>query len=152
MVLFIVAFLSFAGFRGVYSYRGLLKGLSARAAELPKATKLVTSIVELRLSWVRLNEERSNEARSPVPQVDFSDEDREDFISWLGIVEADLDSYREQLEQVDESSYGVGTFITDKVHERKKVQEIQASIERINKLFYAHDHIFTDKLAIGQDS
>ncbi len=50
LLLVIVATLSWSGFYGVYSYRGLVRGLSDRADELPVTAALSAHVVQLRLT------------------------------------------------------------------------------------------------------
>ncbi len=124
MVFLIVAILSFSGFRGVYSYREFVRGISLRAAELPKAATLVHSVDELRFAWRRADDLR-------IPSNTGNMWQTQDFNNWLVRVKADLRSYSTQLERESDSS---DPLIADKQSERKTVEELESSLEHISDL------------------
>ena len=127
LVLLIVALLSFSGFRGVYAYRGLVRAVSLRAAELPKATALVRSSGELRYAW---KQERS--LQSFTADGEFRPEiDQHRFRLLLLNVKTDLMAYKEQL---NEGADAVSLWISDKRLERETVEQMSSTLQKIERL------------------
>lgn len=126
LLLAIVAGLSFSGFRGVYAYRELARGVSHRANELPLAADLTRRVGELRMTL-------SNARRKP----DFystpwseplqSQALREQFRTSFAGVEESLRKYRTQLEE----SQPADTLISDNRLELETVAKIERSLERV---------------------
>ena len=50
LLLVLVATLAFSGFRGVYAYRSLVRSLSLRSTELPKAAAISSRVSDLRMT------------------------------------------------------------------------------------------------------
>lgn len=127
LLLAIVVGLSFSGFRGVYAYRELARGVSHRANELPLAADLTRRVGELRMTL-------SNARRKP----DFlgtpwseplqSQALREQFRTSLAAVQESLRKYRTQLEE----SQPADTLISDNRLELETVAKIERSLERVN--------------------
>ena len=68
LVLLMVALLSASSFLGTYSYRRLVRGLSSRAAELPRASDLGECVATLRLVHARaLSGDVTALAAAPTP-------------------------------------------------------------------------------------
>ena len=116
MLFFIVAALSFGGIKGVMSYRGLVRAVSDRAAELPLAAELTQSIHDLRNEF--------GNSRS-----DQWDGSGLFFTSAIGEVEDRLRRYEEQLKKVEEN----GSGIVNLDEELATVVEVKASLNRIRQ-------------------
>lgn len=126
----IVSLLAISGVNGVYAYRGLVRAISLRAAELPKATALVQSTGELRYLW---KQERTLQYFSA--QREFRRHiDEERFRMALLKVRTDLEDYKQQL---DESSDQVAAWIGDNRRERQTVVAMESAILRIDHMLKA---------------
>jgi len=115
LVLLMVALLSASSFLGTYSYRRLVRSLSSRAAELPRAAALEESVATLRLVHARaLSGDAAALAAAPPPlpdgaiPVDDADEDSSEgdlgdcsapFPAALFRTRRALDAYRRELER-----------------------------------------------------
>lgn len=132
LLVLIVVLLAVGGFQGVYAYRGLVRAISLRAAELPKATALVHSTGELRYVW---KQEQSL-------QLYFSERalrrqlDEHAFRMALLQVRSDLVAYKEQL---TEDTEDVSHWIGDKRKERETVEQMEAAIARVEQLTESRD-------------
>lgn len=130
LLFLIVCALSISGLWGVNSYRGLVRTVSFRAAELPLADELTRSVAELRITFSRYR-----------PAQDVGDSRvynallHDQFELDLANVKQALKKYREQLEQIEPN----GTGIRDNREEWDKVTNIQRTLERIEQLSTA-DH------------
>ena len=71
LLLVIVATLSGSGFLGVYAYRSLVKSLSGRANELPRAAELSEQVSDLRVITGEIRSARGSRADGDLdPQLD----------------------------------------------------------------------------------
>ncbi|MBW3597686.1 MAG: HAMP domain-containing histidine kinase [Planctomycetes bacterium] len=133
MLLLIVAMLAFSSFQGVYSYRGLARSISNRAAELPLSADLAESVSELNST---LAEVRRADAGSPWIL-------REEFKTNLMRVRDSLRRYREQLSRTERS----GFQIDDDSREWEAVAKIEESLTRIDQLNSSEAWLF-DQLEV----
>jgi len=115
LVLLMVALLSASSFLGTYSYRRLVRSLSSRAAELPRAAALEESVATLRLVHARaLSGDAAALAAAPPPlpesAIPLDDADEASGVGDLGDCSAPfqaalfrtrraLDAYRRELER-----------------------------------------------------
>lgn len=135
--------LSFGGFRGVYAYRSLVKGVSRRAAELPLASRLAERVSDMRVTLSRLD----SGLRYPIDSPGQKELDRitlrHKFDSDLIIVSQMLSSYREILtdnETMRSSVVGIGKS----EHEWESVRQIEATLKKIRTLQSDEDWIFAE--------
>jgi hypothetical protein len=133
MLLLIVAMLAFSSFQGVYSYRGLARSISNRAAELPLSADLAGSVSELNST---LADVRRTDADSPWIL-------REEFTTNLMGVRDSLRRYREELARTERS----GFEIDDDSREWEAVAKIEESLIRIDELNSSEAWIF-DQLEV----
>ncbi len=126
----IVLALAISGFQGVYAYRGLVRAISRRAAELPKATALVQSTGELRYIW---KQERTLQLFS-AEQAFQRQFHEERFRMALLKVQTQLASYKEQLEGAPNDPE---KWIGDNRPERKTVTEMESTLLRIDHMLKA---------------
>jgi signal transduction histidine kinase len=126
LLLLTVGALSFSGFRGVYAYRQLAKGISSRATELPLADDLSRRVGELR---VTLSQIRNRDSRTFGPGYD-PQMAREQFRTQFLAVRQSLDRYRSQLRRVQADAPQIG----DNRREQQTAGEIAAALDRIAAL------------------
>lgn len=127
----LVVTLSTSGIMGVYAYRGLVRSLHNRSAELPLADELAQRISDLRVSATATpsaSEAASREDPSAKPQ---STHDR--FTASLKLVQSAFDDYSSQLELNDRDSFP----INDRSQERVVVGQMRDTIADLAR--------FTDK-------
>jgi len=122
----IVAILSFSGFRGVYAYRELSRGISQRAAEMEPASKLIAQVAQLQFT---LPQSHIGGEFSGRPRYDMGVM-REHFETNLIAVRSALQSYQAALE----GSTADDPFIGDKRREYETVQEIRHCLERVTEM------------------
>ncbi len=129
----IVAILAFSSFRGVYSYREVVRGISQRAMELEPASELTARVVELQFTL-----------RQPPPQASFpggvqadTGFRRDQFEMSLFHVKGALHEYQTALEQGDSDD----PFIGDKRREWETVREIKHCLDRITQIYDENDWI-----------
>ncbi|RLS81878.1 MAG: hypothetical protein DWI05_04525, partial [Planctomycetota bacterium] len=150
LVLLMVALLSASSFLGTYSYRRLVRGLSSRAAELPRASDLGECVATLRLVHARAlfgDVTALAAAPTPLPVVppppvpiqegededDGEEEARElgpcsaPFLAVLSRTERALESYVEELGKGEIDNAPLG----DRSRERETARRIAESLVRI---------------------
>ena len=138
--LLLVTVLSLFGsaYYGLYAYRGLVKSLSARSAELPLASQIRQHVSDLRVMLSRANE------RLKLPSVveSYAEKsyDAKPYSSWdvrvLRGQYGDLyeqivfavERYRSQLEQIEVDR---DPRLGDNSHERKTLKEIEGVLAKI---------------------
>ena len=139
-----VAVLSASSFLGVYSYRRLVRSLSCRAAELPRASQLNASVGSLQLAHARaLSGEAEFGLVEELPPVaakggDDGDEDEEDpvfadsFIGQVARTRWSLDRYCEELSEgeLDDMPFPFG----DRSRERETAAAIAACLDTIDTI------------------
>ena len=143
-----VAILTASSFLGVYSYRRLVRALSCRAAELPRASDLNASVNAVRLAHARAlagdDEAFAGEdgAREPVPAdaVAADDDDvepvfPESFTGQLARTRWTLDRYCEELAEgeLDEMPFPFG----DRSRERETAGQIAACLDTVDRIVAA---------------
>jgi len=133
MLCLIVAILSFSGFRGVYAYRQLARGISQRAIEMPPAATLTSRVAELRFTL------RQAEPHGEFPSVSKTDIGliRERFEVGLTFVAQAFRSYQDALAQSGSGPDSIG----DKRAEWETVREIHLCLKRIKDLRHRHDWV-----------
>ena len=130
LLLVSVAALSGTGFQAVYAYRGLVKSLGRRAAELPLAANLNQSVSDLRLT---LRESRGQPAWPATDALgERTDLPGESFHERLSVVRESLRLYALQLQDSAEEHPRIGDARHS--HEWQTVAEMEGSLERIREL------------------
>lgn len=132
LLFLIVCVLSISGLLGVNSYRGLVRTVSHRAAELPLADELIRSVAELRFTFSRSHPAQdvgNTRVHNAFVHIDFGYN--------LAIVNQALKKYREQLEQIEPSTTG----ISNNREEWDTVTSIQRTLERIEHLSEAENWV-----------
>ena len=138
-----VAVLSASSFLGVYSYRRLVRSLSCRAAELPRASELNASVGSLRLAHARaLSGEAEfglvGEAVPPPPADEDDSGDDEDplfadtFTGQIAHARWSLDRYCEELAEgeLDNMPFPFG----DRSRERQTAAAIATCLDTIDTI------------------
>ena len=138
-----VAVLSASSFLGVYSYRRLVRSLSCRAAELPRASELNASVGSLRLAHARaLSGEAEfglvGEAVPPPPADEDDSGDDEDplfadtFTGQIAHARWSLDRYCEELAEgeLDNMPFPFG----DRSRERQTAVAIATCLDTIDTI------------------
>ena len=130
-----------SAYYGLYAYRGLVKSLSARSAELPLAGKISEELVDLRniLSQATERLELADQVQS-LSEVGAEETDNKLYFSWgaevlnvqfrnqLQEFKDSLDRYRRQLNQNGESAT---PRLGDDSHERNTLAQIDQVLQRI---------------------
>ena len=127
-----------SAYYGLYAYRGLVKGLSARSAELPLAGQVSQELVELRDILSQANErvELARQVREheeeESSELYFSHWDaavlNEEYHMHLGEFKDALDRYRRQL---DQSSEADALRLSDDSLERETLAQIDEVLQSI---------------------
>ena len=138
-----VAVLSASSFLGVYSYRRLVRSLSCRAAELPRASELNASVGGLRLVHARAlsGEAEFGGIGAEVPDTaenENEDEDEDEpvfadtFIGQVARTRWTLDRYCEELAEgeLDDMPFPFG----DRTRERETAAEIATCLDSIDTI------------------
>ena len=128
LLLVIVATLSGSAYYGLYAYRGLVKGLSARSTELPLATALSQQVSNLRVTLSQVRGIRTvpvaMQAPTPFDRFELRDRFRIDFEDF----QTTLARYRDQLKiNVRRGD----PRISDDQKERETLGQIDATLARI---------------------
>ena len=129
LLLATVAGLSLNGFRGVYAYRQLAKGISSRATELPLADDLSRRMGELRVTLSLIRRRETFPTRTRPASYDGQIM-REQFRNEFGAVRDALRRYRNQLDRARADDPRIG----DNRRERETAAEIAIALERIAEL------------------
>ena len=132
VLLVMVSMLSWGGIYGLYAYRDLVRSLSRRVPELPKANLLSQSVCELRIAVsddAPLIQELTKTSPNHRYGVDVARERlaREEFQVMLEAVNHNLDQYRQQLSDNPDR----GRQISDSRQEWETVSKIEATLRRI---------------------
>lgn len=132
LLLVMVGLLSWGGIYGLYAYRDLVRSLSRRVPELPKANLLSQSVSELRIALSDDAPLLADMARSS-PSLRYGVDDarerlaREEFQIMLEAVKHNLEQYRLQLSDNPDR----GSQISDSRQEWETVSKIEATLRRI---------------------
>ncbi len=131
LLLLIVAVLAGSGLYSAYSYRGLVRDLRSRAAELPVASELSQQVTELQLTLTRLRGLRtygySSFDRNGGPERILML--RSEFSFGLSHVDDTLADYKALLEDKLQS----GSRMADNRRERETVEQIEASLAQVRR-------------------
>ncbi len=127
LLLVIVITMSISSFQGTYAYRNLVRSLSSRATELPKATELLTQVSGLRVTLAELQTHASNYdlSFSPIGQQ-LSTTFQQQFAE----VRETVKDYRELLEEHEHAEFRIG----DANQEWQKLREIEQCLATIEQL------------------
>ena len=130
LLLLIVAVLASSGLYSAYSYRGLVRDLRSRAAELPVASQLSQQVTELQLTLTELRGLRTYGYPSIYDNDDPSQTIiflRDEFVIGIVHVETTLSRYRELLED----KFRDGSRMADNRLEWETVHKIEASLAQV---------------------
>ncbi|MCA9257807.1 MAG: HAMP domain-containing histidine kinase [Planctomycetales bacterium] len=148
----VLALLSVAHF-GLYSYRGLVRGLSARSAELPLASEIRQHVSDLRVTLSQASEyvELPYESAADLISDPAADDGAEfsaieassrDMLSFrneygrqLGMLRDALNRYREKLQ----SNHAEGAGFSDDGNERKTLAAIEKIVEGLGDQSKSND-------------
>ena len=132
-----VAVLSASSFLGVYSYRRLVRSLSCRAAELPRASDLNASVGSLRLAHARAlsGEAEFGLVEMAVPVATEDDEElvfADTFTGQIARTRWSLDRYCEELAEgeLDDMPFPFG----DRSRERETAASIAICLDTIDTI------------------
>lgn len=139
LLLLIVGTLAFSGFRGAYSYKQLARTISIRAAELPLAGELSTSLGDMRVTLSRIRQQNSLRFKLEISEFE-NDLAREQFRNQLGEVRHILHRYRKRLETDFPSDPRLGDYS----HERKTVNQLQELLAELTETQARHDWVMSD--------
>ncbi|MCG8450168.1 MAG: HAMP domain-containing histidine kinase [Pirellulales bacterium] len=127
-----------SAYYGLYEYRGLVKSLSARSAELPLAGQVSQNLVDLRdvlsracerIELPELRQTVSDDARlDAVPYPWDAQWLREEYCDHFEAFVQSLERYREQL---DQTNIDRDPRLGDDFHERQTLAKIDAVVERM---------------------
>jgi two-component system, NtrC family, sensor kinase len=165
-----IALLFAAALYGLYAYRGLVKSLNARAAELPLADQLSMHVGELRVIVAQARVRTGSDGVAAGPTVplpstarpeggaDAQEKSaadrwelygyRERYLAEFEHFKVTLAAYREQL---DSSILRADARIGDDSRERKTLDEINLILARIDKPQLSMDSFFRDINAYEQE-
>ncbi len=135
----IVICLSIGGFRGVYAYRALVKGVSRRAAELPLASELARHVSDMRVTLGEIDYGLRYPAAAPGKEISRIAL-RQQFDIDLLRVRQTLGEYKERLEE-NRRLPSPGVRIQSE-EEWRNVELIEGSIDLIDGLKQADWALF----------
>lgn len=144
LLLVIVATLSYGGFRGVYAYRGAVKAVGIRAAELPLASEMARHVSDLRVTLNKTRRIRERYYETGERPID-SQSLREQFRTSLALIKDTLRRYRVQLKVNQQSDQPIGDFH----QEREAVRKIDSRLARITELNHDEDWML-DQINVEQ--
>ena len=126
LLLVLVGTLAVSGFRGVYAYRSLVRSLSARSTELPKAAAVSSLVSDVRMTIGEIHGYlQASRLGTPSPAVLAGFEAR--FAAQLRDVHRALSEYRDQLSGNRETD----GKISDSSREWQTVQKIESRLTAI---------------------
>jgi len=125
-----------SAYYGIYSYRGLVKGLSARSAELPLASQIRQHVSDLRVTLSQANERLElpqglGSEKYPWGAQGLREQCRREFEL---LVEA-VERYRRQL---DQNGVDADPRLGDDSHERKTLAQIDEVIADIGGGYFCN--------------
>jgi signal transduction histidine kinase len=137
-LLIIVLALFGSAYYGLYAYRDLVRGLSARSTELPLAGELSRIVSDMRVTISeaqgRLQSSRAEQWPAPASAPARWDNDgqllRQQFRYELEALRRAVDEYRQRLDANQDRSEG---RIADDRQERKTLSEITAAVGRLQR-------------------
>lgn len=122
-----------SAYYGLYGYRGLVKSISARSAELPLADKFRDHVAGLHEILNQVYDRQSlDDGLTATPAIAEADAGllREDYRNKLALISRSLDDYREVLQS---NSQRPDLAIGDDRLEQETLSEIDPLLERIKK-------------------
>jgi len=149
----VVGILAAGGLYTTYAYRGLVKSLSARVAELPVAAELSRHVGDLRITLSELHGlRRLRELRA----ASFPQAERDEVLSRVWMVR---DQFRVQLDQVEDT---LGRYrrqlehklqddwpVADNQREWDTVHKIEAALVRVHQA-NRHENWMLDEVQVGR--
>ncbi|MGL4514279.1 MAG: ATP-binding protein [Lacipirellulaceae bacterium] len=156
-----------AALHGLYAYRGLVKSLSARAAELPLANDLSQHVADLRvvLSEARERKLALDRQDTPIPTLRYggeSDEAPHADHELLWTLKLKRDEYRTEYERFEDSlakyrarlernATGGDAGLRDDQHERETLREVDRVLARIERQ-KLNENLLLDDLVCNTDT
>ena len=140
LLLVLVATLAFSGLRGVYSYRSLVRSLSSRSSELPKAAAVNASVSNLQMTVGEIHGYRQA-ASGKAAHVAVLAGLESRFAAQLREVHKKLTDYRDQLNGTTETGGRIG----DSSREWKTVQKIDSGLSKLAKQASRQDWTADDR-------
>jgi two-component system, NtrC family, sensor kinase len=122
-----------SAYYGLYAYRGLVKSLSARAAEFPLADKLRDHVAELHEVLTQVNDRHELGLADESLSVTNSGQDlllRQNYFAQLDQFCKTLDDYRDQL---DTNRLRTNDSISDDSYERETLAKIDGVLKSIGQ-------------------
>jgi two-component system NtrC family sensor kinase len=132
LLLVLAVTLAFSGFQGVYAYRSLVRNLSARSSELPRAGELNAEVSDLRMT---LGELRGLRRAAHDTNSSAAAQLHSQFAKNLDEAEATLAKYSEQLTGSDRTE----GRISDNRREWETVRKLEATLETLRNHTQAPD-------------
>ncbi len=148
LLLVMVGTISWGGIYGLYAYRGLVRSLSRRVPELPKANRLILSVSNLRVSFSDDTPlvAGADDLDGPAGGVRYGllesprgHWNRMAFQTNFELVQENFLRYRQQLEQNPDRG-----GISDSFKERETVGEIEQALNRIKAAQLQHDWLINE--------
>jgi two-component system, NtrC family, sensor kinase len=121
-----------SAYYGLYAYRGLVKSLSARAAELPLADKLRDRVFDLHEILNQVEDRQKLDDQFGDTVWETADLLRQRYRTQLALLEQALDRYQTQL---DSNRLRTDAAIGDDRYERQTLAQINEVLDRV----HAHD-------------
>jgi two-component system NtrC family sensor kinase len=146
LLLITVAALSFGGFRGVYAYRQLAKGISSRSTELPLADDLSRRVGDLRVTLSQIRGRDSFSGKTFETGFDGQIL-REEFRTQFVAARQSLRRYRNQLQRVQADDPQIG----DNRREQETAAEIARCFDRIVEMNRDQDWMLDEVKSVAID-
>ncbi|MEQ8785885.1 MAG: HAMP domain-containing sensor histidine kinase [Pirellulaceae bacterium] len=146
LLLITVAALSFGGFRGVYAYRQLAKGISSRSTELPLADDLSRRVSELRVTLSKTSSHNDFPGGGSVTGV-HGPFLREEFRTQFEAAKQSLKRYRNQLRRVQADDPQIG----NNRREQETAAEIARAFDRIVEMNRDEDWMLDEVKSVAID-
>ena len=148
-----------SAYYGLYAYRGLVKGLSARSAELPLAGEIRQHVSDIRVILSQAKERLDFPAAvEAISTTESSELDSDESYPWVGqwmrqqysealleLVDA-VDQYSRQLDNVAEDA---DSRLGDDSHERQTLSKIFEVLGRVSSHGQLEEDLLLDSSKIG---
>ncbi|MCA9270332.1 MAG: hypothetical protein KDA41_17745, partial [Planctomycetales bacterium] len=131
-----VSTLTYGAISGVYAYRGMTRGISRRAAELPLASEMAQHVSDLRVTLSKTRRVREIRALTGETPID-SQSLREQFRIDTELLRDSLRRYGDQLAGGEDTDPEIGDF----TREQETVAKIEQSLARIDELNNSEDWV-----------
>ena len=142
LLLVMVGSLSWGGIYGLYAYRSLVRSLSRRVPELPKANRLSQSVSDLRVALSDDTPPQPGDALLESPRAHWN---RAAFQAKFELVQENFLRYRQQLEQNPDRE-----GISNSYQERQTVLEIEQALFRIKAAELQGDWLLPGEGRLGK--